>query len=58
MRRISAWGRLDSPQAGDSIFIPGHLPHNEIRTSDAFELLEVSVPSDMGTESCASPALR
>jgi quercetin dioxygenase-like cupin family protein len=42
-------------QAGDSIFIPGGLPHNEIRTSDAFELLEVSVPADMGTESCPAP---
>ena len=45
-------------EAGDSIFIPGGMPHNEIRTSDAFELLEVSVPADMGTESCPPPTTR
>ncbi len=37
-------------QAGDSIMIPGNTPHNETGTSDTFELLEVSVPADMGTE--------
>src|SRR5271168_2879319 len=37
-------------EAGDSILIPGHTPHNEIRTSDIFELLEVSLPAEMGTE--------
>src|SRR5580700_7808717 len=36
--------------AGDSIMIPGNTPHNETGTSDTFELLEVSVPADMGTE--------
>ncbi len=45
-------------QAGDSIMIPGNTPHNEIGTSDTFELLEVSVPADMGTEPCAAPAGR
>jgi len=43
-------------KAGDSIMIPGDTPHNEIGTSDTFELLEVSVPADMGTEPCAAPA--
>ena len=43
-------------EAGDSIYIPGGLPHNEIATSDNFELLEVSVPADMGTETCEPPA--
>ena len=43
-------------EAGDSVYIPGYLPHNEIRTSDAFELLEFSVPADMGTEVCDPPA--
>ena len=38
--------------AGDSIMIPGGTPHNETGTSDTFELLEVSVPADMGTEPC------
>ena len=42
-------------EAGDSIFIPGGLPHNETRTSDTFNLLEVSVPAEMGTRPCAAP---
>jgi quercetin dioxygenase-like cupin family protein len=42
-------------QAGESIMIPGDTPHNETGTSDTFELLEVSVPADMGTEPCAPP---
>jgi quercetin dioxygenase-like cupin family protein len=42
-------------EAGDSVFIPGGLPHNEIRTSDTFDLLEVSVPAEMGTKACAPP---
>ena len=41
--------------AGDSILIPGNTPHNEPRTSDTFELLEVSVPAEMGTEPCDAP---
>ena len=43
-------------EEGDSIYIPGYAPHNEIRTSDAFELLEFSVPADMGTDVCDPPA--
>ncbi|MBV9250523.1 MAG: cupin domain-containing protein [Acetobacteraceae bacterium] len=42
--------------AGDSILIPGGTPHNETGTSDTFELLEISLPADMGTEPCAPPA--
>lgn len=45
-------------EAGDSLYIPGGLRHNEIRTSDTFELLEVSVPADMGTVPCDPPAGR
>ena len=41
--------------AGDSLYIPGGMPHNEIGTSDKFQLIEVSIPADMGTESCAPP---
>src|ERR1700757_3746965 len=44
--------------AGDSIMIPGDTPHNETGTSDTFEILEVSVPADMGTEPCEAPAGR
>ena len=40
---------------GDSVFIPGGLKHNEIRTSDDLEILEVSVPAEMGTVPCAKP---
>lgn len=42
-------------EAGDSVMIPGGLPHQELRTSDSFRLLEVSCPAEMGTESCAPP---
>jgi mannose-6-phosphate isomerase-like protein (cupin superfamily) len=42
-------------QAGDSIMIPGDTPHNETGTSDTFELLEVSIPAEMGTEPCPAP---
>jgi len=42
-------------QAGDSVFIPGNTPHNETGTSDTFELLEVSVPAEMGTRPCPPP---
>lgn len=43
-------------EAGDSVMIPGGTPHNEIRTSDTFELLELSVPAAMGTEPCEAPS--
>jgi quercetin dioxygenase-like cupin family protein len=42
-------------EEGDSVYIDGYAPHNETRTSDTFELLEFSVPADMGTEVCESP---
>jgi quercetin dioxygenase-like cupin family protein len=42
-------------EAGDSILIPGGTPHNELRTSDTFELLEVSLPAEMATEPCDAP---
>jgi quercetin dioxygenase-like cupin family protein len=43
-------------QAGESLFIPGGMRHNELRTSDDLEILEVSMPADMGTVSCNRPA--
>jgi len=43
-------------EKGDSVYIPGYMPHNEIRTSNEFELLEFSVPAEMGTEVCEPPA--
>lgn len=42
-------------EEGDSLYIPGGLPHNEIATSDSFDLIEISVPADMGTEPCDPP---
>lgn len=42
-------------KAGESLFIPGGLRHNEIRTSNELEILEVSVPADMGTVPCERP---
>jgi quercetin dioxygenase-like cupin family protein len=42
--------------AGDSVFIPGGLKHNELRTSDDFEALEISTPGELGTVPCDKPA--
>lgn len=41
---------------GESLFIPGGLRHNETATSDDLELLEISVPADMGTVPCDPPS--
>ncbi|HEX5320343.1 MAG TPA: cupin domain-containing protein [Stellaceae bacterium] len=45
-------------EKGDSIFIPGGLVHNELRTSDDFEALEISVPGELGTVPVDPPAGR
>ena len=49
-------GRTIRVEEGDSLFIPGYLRHNEIRTADALEVLEVSTPGVMGTKPCEAPA--
>ena len=49
-------GRTIRVEEGDSLYIPGYLRHNEIRTSDTMEILEVSVPGKMGTTPCDPPA--
>jgi len=36
-------------EAGDSCFIPGGVKHNEISASDDLEILEVSLPGEIGT---------
>ncbi len=41
---------------GDSVMIPGGLPHQELATSDDLQLVEVSVPAEMGTINCDPPA--
>jgi len=48
-------GRTIKVEEGDSLFIPGYLRHNEIRTSDSLEVLEVSTPGELGTKPCAPP---
>ena len=45
-------------EAGDTVFIPGGLKHNELRTSDDFEALEISVPGELGTVPVDPPAKR
>jgi len=42
-------------QAGESLYIPGGLRHNETGASKDLELLEISVPADMGTVACDPP---
>ena len=41
--------------AGDSIMIPGGTMHMELGEPDGVQVLEVSVPADMGTEDCTPP---
>lgn len=49
-------GRKIRLQAGESLLIPGGMKHNEIATSEEFELLEVTLPGEMGTVPCERPA--
>lgn len=51
-------GRKLHMEAGHSLYIPGGLRHNETATSDDVEILEVSVPADLGTVACDPPADR
>ena len=48
-------GRKVRCEAGDSVMIPGGEKHQEIATSETLKLLEVSIPSDMGTVNCDPP---
>jgi quercetin dioxygenase-like cupin family protein len=41
---------------GESVMIPGGTVHQEMRSSENMELLEVSVPSGLGTVNCEPPA--
>jgi quercetin dioxygenase-like cupin family protein len=49
-------GRTIRVKAGESLYIPGGLKHNETGMSEDFEILEVSVPAEMGTKACEPPA--
>jgi mannose-6-phosphate isomerase-like protein (cupin superfamily) len=51
-------GTVCKLEPGDSVFIPGGMRHNELSTSDDLEILEVSVPADMGTVPVEAPADR
>ena len=51
-------GEMYRLEAGDSVYIPGGLHHNELRTSDDLEILEVSVPGEIGTVPVDPPAKR
>jgi len=48
-------GELLHLEPGDSAFIPGGMKHNELRTSDDFQVLEVSTPGEIGTVGCEKP---
>ena len=50
-----AGGEVIRIKEGDSMYIPGETPHNETKTSDTFELIEISVPAKMGTSPCEAP---
>jgi quercetin dioxygenase-like cupin family protein len=43
-------------EAGDVMFVPGGVRHNELRTSDDIAGLEITIPADMGTVPCDKPA--
>lgn len=49
-------GRVIRVEEGDSMFIPGGVRHNETNAAMDIEILEVSVPADMGTKACDAPA--
>jgi quercetin dioxygenase-like cupin family protein len=40
---------------GESLYIPGGMKHNETGTSEELEILELSIPAEMGTVACEAP---
>ncbi|WP_159591267.1 cupin domain-containing protein [Hydrogenophaga sp. BPS33] len=48
-------GTTQKIEEGGSLFIPPGFRHNEIHTSDFFEIIEVSVPAAIGTVPCDPP---
>ena len=42
-------------EAGDVMFVPGGVKHNEIRTSDDISGIEITIPAGMGTVPCEKP---
>ena len=51
-------GEMLRCEPGDSVYIPGGMKHNELRTSDDVEILEVSTPGEIGTVACEKPTTR
>ena len=49
-------GEKKRANAGDSMFIPGGMRHNETASSSEVEILELSIPADMGTVPTDPPA--
>jgi quercetin dioxygenase-like cupin family protein len=49
-------GRQVHMVAGDSLYIPGGMKHNETSTSDDVEILEVMMPKLEDTVACDAPA--
>jgi quercetin dioxygenase-like cupin family protein len=49
-------GRAVRMVAGDSLYLPGGMKHNETSTSDDVEILEVMMPKLEGTVPCDPPA--
>ena len=49
-------GRTIRVGEGDSLYIPGGTKHNEINAARDLDILEISVPADMGTKPCDKPA--
>lgn len=59
---LSGWIQLEFEdgterriEAGGSLFIPPGFKHNEVCTSDTFEVVEVSVPAKLETVACDPP---
>ena len=59
---LAGWAKLQMVdgevihlEAGDAMYVPGGVPHNEVGASDDMEVLEISIPADMGTEPCPKP---
>lgn len=42
-------------EAGDVMFVPGGVKHNELRTSDDISGYEITIPAGMGTVPCEAP---
>lgn len=51
-------GEKHRVEEGNSMLIPGGMRHNETAAAEEIEILELSVPAEMGTVVCDPPAGR